>query len=278
MRRLSLRARLLLGVVLARGARARRRRRRDLHLAALVPARPGRRTLEADHAGAEREGSAAAARAAAPRESSWFGVRAHRRPGPRPQSFVSDRAAAAEAAGGDRSTDPSERARPNRVATSPSRRRAATGATACARRSSRGVPRASCSSPRSLGGVDDTLHRLLLIELLATGGVLAALTALGLWIVRLGLRPLARSSRRRGPSPPATSRGASSIRTRAPRSAGSGSRSTRCSTGSRRRTGGCAASSPTRRTSCARRSPPCAPTPSCSSAAPRAARRTSSGR
>jgi two-component system OmpR family sensor kinase len=35
-----------------------------------------------------------------------------------------------------------------------------------------------------------TLHRLLLIELIVTAAVLAALTALGLWIVRLGLRPL----------------------------------------------------------------------------------------
>src|SRR6266540_3288312 len=42
----------------------------------------------------------------------------------------------------------------------------------------------------SLSGVDGTLHRLVLIELLVTGAVLAALAALGLWVVRLGLRPL----------------------------------------------------------------------------------------
>jgi two-component system, OmpR family, sensor kinase len=42
----------------------------------------------------------------------------------------------------------------------------------------------------SLGDVDSTLHRLTLIELLATAGVLVALAALGLWVVRLGLRPL----------------------------------------------------------------------------------------
>ncbi|HYY03126.1 MAG TPA: HAMP domain-containing sensor histidine kinase [Gaiellaceae bacterium] len=42
----------------------------------------------------------------------------------------------------------------------------------------------------SLGGVDGTLHRLVLIELLVTAAVLAALMALGLWVVRLGLRPL----------------------------------------------------------------------------------------
>jgi signal transduction histidine kinase len=37
-----------------------------------------------------------------------------------------------------------------------------------------------------------TLHRLLLIELLVSLGVLAAIVGLGLWFVRLGLRPLAR--------------------------------------------------------------------------------------
>ncbi len=42
----------------------------------------------------------------------------------------------------------------------------------------------------SLSDVDSTLHRLLLIELLATAAVLAALAAVGLWVVRLGLRPL----------------------------------------------------------------------------------------
>jgi two-component system, OmpR family, sensor kinase len=41
-----------------------------------------------------------------------------------------------------------------------------------------------------LNGVDSTLHRLLLIEALATGGVLAGIALLGLWVVRLGLRPL----------------------------------------------------------------------------------------
>jgi two-component system OmpR family sensor kinase len=42
----------------------------------------------------------------------------------------------------------------------------------------------------SLSGVESTLHRLILIELIATGAVLVALAALGLWVVRLGLRPL----------------------------------------------------------------------------------------
>jgi two-component system, OmpR family, sensor kinase len=42
----------------------------------------------------------------------------------------------------------------------------------------------------SLQDVDGTLSRLLLVELLVTGGVLVAIAVLGLWIVRLGLRPL----------------------------------------------------------------------------------------
>jgi two-component system, OmpR family, sensor kinase len=42
----------------------------------------------------------------------------------------------------------------------------------------------------SLRDVDSTLHRLLLIEVLVTAAVLAGLAALGLWLVRVGLRPL----------------------------------------------------------------------------------------
>lgn len=42
----------------------------------------------------------------------------------------------------------------------------------------------------SLNGVYGTLHRLVLIELLVRAAVLGALAALGLWVVRLGLRPL----------------------------------------------------------------------------------------
>jgi two-component system OmpR family sensor kinase len=42
----------------------------------------------------------------------------------------------------------------------------------------------------SLKDAEGTLHRLLLIELLATLSVLAGIAGLGLWVVRLGLRPL----------------------------------------------------------------------------------------
>ncbi len=42
----------------------------------------------------------------------------------------------------------------------------------------------------SLRDVDSTLHRLLLIELVVTALVIGAITGLGLWLVRLGLRPL----------------------------------------------------------------------------------------
>ena len=44
----------------------------------------------------------------------------------------------------------------------------------------------------SLGDVESTLHRLILIELVATLAVLGALVGLGLWVVQLGLRPLRR--------------------------------------------------------------------------------------
>jgi two-component system OmpR family sensor kinase len=43
----------------------------------------------------------------------------------------------------------------------------------------------------SLSDVDGTLHRLIWIELLVTAAVAAAIVLLGLWIVRIGLRPLA---------------------------------------------------------------------------------------
>jgi two-component system OmpR family sensor kinase len=50
----------------------------------------------------------------------------------------------------------------------------------------------------SLHDVDGTLHRLLLIELLVTAGVLLALAAGGFWVVRLGLKPLREMERTAG--------------------------------------------------------------------------------
>jgi two-component system OmpR family sensor kinase len=42
----------------------------------------------------------------------------------------------------------------------------------------------------SLSSVDSTLHRLVLVELLVTLAVLGAVAMLGLWVIRVGLRPL----------------------------------------------------------------------------------------
>ena len=43
-----------------------------------------------------------------------------------------------------------------------------------------------------LNEADDTLHRLLIVELAVAASVLAAVLLLGLWLVRVGLRPLGR--------------------------------------------------------------------------------------
>jgi signal transduction histidine kinase len=43
----------------------------------------------------------------------------------------------------------------------------------------------------SLRSVDSTLHRLVLVEVLATLAVLGGIILLGLWVIRVGLRPLA---------------------------------------------------------------------------------------
>ena len=42
----------------------------------------------------------------------------------------------------------------------------------------------------SLGSVDSTLHRLVFVELLVTLAVLGGVAVLGLWVIRVGLRPL----------------------------------------------------------------------------------------
>ena len=64
------------------------------------------------------------------------------------------------------------------------------------------VPRAASSRSRApnqllvvaapLKDADDTLHQLLIVELAVAASVLAAVLLLGLWLVRVGLRPLGR--------------------------------------------------------------------------------------
>ena len=242
--RLSLRARLMLGVIALASRRARRRRLRDLRGAALVPDRPHRQLARRGHIAAE--GALRARQPAAPatvgepdgpRRST---SRSRQSPGDyvelrtldgtvvaqalAPQ-FPGDAECAAAAASPTRSTlDRRDRAA-TASATSPSRRRSGGG---------RYRVRASIEPQRDdyvadrrapLDDVNSTLHRLLLIELLVTVAVLAASPLLGLWVVRLGLRPLDgdRShrgrDRRRRPDAPRRAR-----RRRAPRSAGSGSR------------------------------------------------------
>ena len=75
-----------------------------------------------------------------------------------------------------------------------------------------------------LHDVDGTLHRLLLVELLVTGAVLLGIALLGLWVVRVSLRPLAAI----GATAAAIAGGDLSHRVeradRTPRSAGSASR------------------------------------------------------
>ena len=208
--------------------------RRHLCLAALLPARARRRTLEASHpqrrAVALPRG-AAAARAAAARaarrppgvvrsardERHGARVAAVRLPGrrrPSPPSCPTDSTSP------QRATDDGERA-----ATSPSPARAAAAATACAPRSSRGRrTRARHRAPRSTTWTA-TLRRLLLIEAgrdagrargdRARSGSGSSGSGCARW------RAIERRPRR---SPPATSRSGSSAPRRAPRSAGSGSR------------------------------------------------------
>jgi HAMP domain-containing protein len=119
----------------------------------------------------------------------------------------------------------------------------------------------------SLKDVDSTLRRLLLIELLVTAAVLAGVVGLGLWLVRLGLRPLAAI----GKTADAIAGGDLSHRVERAEARTEVGRLGLAFNAMLGRieasTGGCGASSPTRRTSFAPRSPPCVPTPSCSSAA-----------
>ena len=105
-------------------------------------------------------------------------------------SVLGWRAAAGAEAAGDDSLCRRRRLDATASRTSPSRRSPAAAAGACARRSSRRRRTAILIVAASLGDVDSTLHQLLLIELLVTGLVLAAIGGLGFWVIRLSLRPL----------------------------------------------------------------------------------------
>ena len=68
-----------------------------------------------------------------------------------------------------------------------------------------------------LGDTGSTLHHLLLVELAVTGGAVVMALVGGLWLVRIGLRPLRDMERRPSPSPPATSPSGCRVRTTPPR-------------------------------------------------------------
>lgn len=135
----------------------------------------------------------------------------------------------------------------------------------------------------SLSSVTGTLHRLFLVELFVTLGVVAlgvltGLVLLGLWIVRLGLRPLVAIGRTaalitKGDLSPTASNGQSPV----PKSGSSAWRSTRCLTASRQETHVCAGLSRTPRTNSALHSPPSAPTRSSLNAGLTNAPKTSRG-
>jgi two-component system OmpR family sensor kinase len=126
-----------------------------------------------------------------------------------------------------------------------------------------------------LTDVDATLRQLLWIELLVTAVVLVALAALGLWVVRLGLRPLdaigataaaigaGDLSQRVEPAEPRTEVGRLGLALNGMLGQIEAAELPRA----RSPSGSSAASSPTLRTSCARRLPRCARTPSSSPAA-----------
>ena len=249
--RLSLRARLAARRDRARGGRARRRRRRDLHVAALVPVRPhrqhARRPLAAERvrrrapvAGAGPGGPAA--------RTSWLlaGRTASSCGRSTGRSLAAD-AACRSSPGGDAGR---RRSCPATITLPGAATRARAGPRPLLHRAGRagggryrvrasiepGEPNRVLVDRRPARRVDSTLHRLLLIELLVTLAVLAGArprSGSGSCASACGRsrdRADGRGDRRRRPLA-----AASSAPTSAPRSAGSGSRSTRCSPRSSRR-------------------------------------------
>ena len=226
--RLSLRARLLLGVVVLATVGLRRRRRRHLHVAPLVPGPPRRRALAGRPPRVAERSRGSPGRAPgrrAPRRrprhraggigSDVVELRSRRRVGAlrlaASRTFQGRRRRRAEAAGDDRAPG---RGTTGPTASATSRSPAVSGGGSYRVRASieRRAEQTCSILATSLIGVDGTLHRLLLIELLVTARVLAAIVGLGLWVVRLGLRPLVaigahrRRDRRRRPLPPGRAR------------------------------------------------------------------------
>ena len=132
---------------------------------------------------------------------------------------------------------------------------------------------------------DDTLHQLLIVELAVAASVLTGVLLLGLWLVRVGLRPLGRIettaaaiaggdlSQRVENDDPRTEVGrlGGALNTMLGQIEEAFDERTASENG-------CAGSSPMHRTSCAPHSPPCAPTRSCSTAVPESGPTTSSER
>ena len=239
--RLSLRARLLRRRRRPRRDRTRRGRRRDVHVAALVPARPRRqaRSRRGTRRSSETVFPQAAARARPGRRTAraarggdgppaegidWYQVRT---------LGGASRLGRLPVGGGSPPKLPSEIGLPA-AGTGPNGERTSYFTVSSQNGSTSYRVRASIEPQQpnrvlivatSLNDVLGTLHRLLLIELIATIGVLAAIAGLGLWVVRLGPAPSAARSRARRPrSRRATSRGASSAPSRRRRSDGSASR------------------------------------------------------
>ena len=235
MRPLSLRARLVLGVLVARGGRARARRRRHLHLAALVPVRPRRQARSTQSAARCRSAGSGRDRGAAgpASPSSWRSAGTAR-------TVIATAPGARSFAGRAERPDPQlpDDDRRRRTGGDAARARALLHGAGAGRRRPLprpGLARASaprrCSSSRRRSTTSTPRCDRLLADRAARDRSPCSRRSslLGLWVVRLGLRPLDAIGRPPPRSPAATSRAASSAPRRAPRSAGSGSRSTRCS-------------------------------------------------
>ena len=229
-------------------------RRDHLRRAALVPARPRRpagpdgragRRGAARRAAARSAAGAASARRAAGRPARRRPAAAARRPAPICRRAPTGSCATPQRQGARRASDLRLSRQPELPAEDPGRAARSAPRTVFTVHGRPGV-RATAPPPTRRGpgagtvvaavplrDVDQTLDQLLLVEGLVIAAVLLGAAALAWFVVRVGLRPLDRMGRHRGRDRrrrPLAPRRAD--RRRAPRSAASGSRSTRCSTGS----------------------------------------------